>query len=327
MPVRGTNRRAFIAGLGGAAAWPLVARAQQSGKIPRVGVLWHAGNEQEEAIYLGALQKGLNDLGYVEGKNIELVNRFADEHYDRFDALAAELVEAKVDVIVGSLPSAALAAKRASTTIPVVVAYGAEYLIRDLAHPGGNVTGLSSMLFDLAGKHLEILKDAIVNLSTVALLYNANLSISYYLSQAQKAAVSLQVSLDEVDVRSPDDLEQGFSAIAKAHADAVLLTPDGLFYQQRERIAQAALANRVPSIGWNAQFADAGMLMSYGADAPDLFRRAAIYLDKILKGVNPADLPVEQPTKFEFIINLKTAKALNLAVPPSVLARADKIIE
>ena len=321
------KRRTFIAGLGSAAAWPMVARGQQSGKIPRIGVLWHAGNEQEEAIYLGALRQGLKDVGYQEGRNIELLNRFADEHYDRFDALATELVEAKVDIIVCSIPGAALAAKRATTTIPVVIAYGAEYLIQNLAHPGENITGLSTMMFDIAGKHLEILRDSIANLSTVALLNNPNRRTSYYQLQAQQGAASLQVSLDEVDVRSPEDLEQGFSTIAKAHADAVLITPDGLFYQQRERIAQAALANRVPSIGWTGQLADAGLLMSYGADAPDLFRRTAIYVDKILKGVDPADLPVEQPTKFEFVVNLKTAKALRLTIPASVLARADKVIE
>jgi putative ABC transport system substrate-binding protein len=325
------RRREFIALIGVATGWPLVARAEQSRKIPKVGILWHAGNEQEEAIYLGALRKGLNDLGYVEGKTIELVNRFADEHYDRFDALAAELVEAKVGIIVASVPNAALAAKRATTTIPVVLAYGGNYLAQGLAqtlaHPGGNVTGLSAMFPDLAAKHLEILKDCIANLSSAALLFNANAPYRQYISEVQKAADSLRISLRTVEVRSPDDLEQGFSAIANAHANAVLLAPDGLFFQQRKRIAELALANRVPTIAWTGDIADAGVLMSYGADAPDLFRRAATYVDKILKGANPADLPIEQPTKFELIINSKTAKALKLSIPPSVLARADKMIE
>jgi putative ABC transport system substrate-binding protein len=325
------RRREFIALIGVATGWPLVARAEQSRKIPKVGVLWHAGNEQEEAIYLGALRKGLNDLGYVEGKTIELVNRFADEHYDRFDALAAELVEAKVGIIVASVPNAALAAKRATTTIPVVLAYGGNYLAQGLAqtlaHPGGNVTGLSAMFPDLAARHLEILKDCIANLSSAALLFNANAPYRQYISEVQKAADSLRISLRTVEVRSPDDLEQGFSAIANAHANAVLLAPDGLFFQQRKRIAELALANRVPTIAWTGDIADAGVLMSYGADAPDLFRRAATYVDKILKGANPADLPIEQPTKFELIINSKTAKALKLSIPPSVLARADKMIE
>jgi putative ABC transport system substrate-binding protein len=267
----------------------------------------------------------------VEGKTIELVNRFADEHYDRFDALAAELVEAKVGIIVASVPNAALAAKRATTTIPVVLAYGGNYLAQGLAqtlaHPGGNVTGLSAMFPDLAAKHLEILKDCIANLSSAALLFNANAPYRQYISEVQKAADSLRISLRTVEVRSPDDLEQGFSAIANAHANAVLLAPDGLFFLQRKRIAELALANRVPTIAWTGDIADAGVLMSYGADAPDLFRRAATYVDKILKGANPADLPIEQPTKFELIINSKTAKALKLSIPPSVLARADKMIE
>jgi putative ABC transport system substrate-binding protein len=321
------KRRTFIAALGGAAAWPVAARAQQSGKIPRIGVLWHAGNEQEEAPFLGALRKGLNDLGYIEGKNIELLNRFADEHYDRFDPLARELVEAKVDVIVASVPGAGNAAKRATTTIPVVVAYGAEYLVQELAHPGGNLTGLSAMLFDLAGKQLEILKASIPNCSAVALLWNANTRFSQYRSRAQEGADALRVSLHVVEVRSPDELERAFSAIGNAHVDAVLLHPDALILVQGSRIAQLALAKGLPTIAWIGIMAEAGALLSYGADGPDLFRRAATYVDKILKGANPADLPVEQPTKFEFIINLKTAKALNLTIPPYVLATANKVIE
>ena len=326
------KRREFIAALGSAAAWPIAARAQ-SRKIPRIGVLWHAGNEKEEAIFLGALRQGLSDLGYIEGKNIELVNRFADEHYDRFDRLAAELLEAKVDIIVASIPPAAFAAKRVTTTAPVVLAYGSDYVAQGfaqtLAHPGGNVTGLSAMFVDLAAKHLEILKDCIGNLSSAALLFNANASkpARNYISEVQKTADSHRISLHVVEVGSLDGLEQGFSAIANAHANAVLIANDGLFFQQRERIAQLALANSLPTIAWTADVAAAGILMSYGADGPDLFRRAASYVDKILKGANPTDLPIEQPTRFEFVINLKTAKALKLAVPPSLLARADKVIE
>jgi putative tryptophan/tyrosine transport system substrate-binding protein len=325
------RRREFIAALGGAAAWPVVARAQQSGKIPRVGVLWHAGNEQEEAMFLGALRKGLNDLGYTEGKNIELVNRFADEHYDRFDRLTAELLDAKVDIIVASVPSAAISAKRITTAIPVVLAYGGDFqaqgLAQSLSHPGGNITGLSGMVTDLAGKQLEILRDSFANLSAVAVLSNPTTSLSQFAPQAQSAADVLRISVRVVNARSIDDLNQAFSTIANAHADAALLQPDGFLFQQRERIAQLALANRVPIRGWTADMANAGALMSYGADGPDLFRRTGDYIDKILRGANPADLPIQQPTKFEFIVNLKTAKALNLAIPPSVLARADKVIE
>ncbi len=320
------RRQAFIAGIGSAAAWPMLARGQQSGKIARVGDLWHAGNEQEEAPFLGPLRQGLNDLGYIEGKNIELLNR-ADEHYDRFDPLARELVQAKVDVIGASIPVAGNAAKHASTTIPVIVAYGAEYLIPELAHPGGNVTGLSAMLFTLAGKQLEILKLTIPNCLAVALLWNANTKFTQFRSHAQNAANALKISLHVVEVRSPTELDQAFSEISNAHDDAVLVHPDGLFTQQMERIAQLAIATRLPTVVWNGQMARAGAFMSYGADGPDLFRRAAEYIAKILKGANPADLPIEQPTKFQFVINLKTAQRLSLTIPPSVIARADEVIE
>jgi putative tryptophan/tyrosine transport system substrate-binding protein len=327
------RRRDFIAALFSAAAWPLAAHAQQSGKIPRIGVLWHAGNEQEEAIFLGALRKGLDDLGYVEGKNIELKNRFADEHYDRFDALAAELVEAKVDIIVASITSAALRAKRL-TTIPIVVAYGNNFvefgLAQSLAHPGGNVTGLSAVFVDLAAKHLELLNDSIAKLSAVTLLANATTTQLYrgaYISELQKAADALHVSLHVVQVSSPDELEQAISSAANAHSNAVLIQPDGLFFQQRKRIAELAMTKGLATIGWTVEIADAGALMSYGADAPDLFRRAATYVDKILKGTNPADLPIEQPTKLQLVINLKTAKSINMTIPSTVLFRADKVIE
>jgi putative ABC transport system substrate-binding protein len=326
------RRREFIMLLGGiSAAWPLNAGDQQITKVPRIGVLWHAGNEQEEAMNLGALRKGLNDLGYVEGKNIELMNRFADEHYDRFDALVAKLVEAKVDIIVASIGFAAFSAKRATTKIPIVLAYGGDFvaagLAQSLAHPGGNVTGLSGVFIDLAAKYVEILKDSIANLSVVALLYNAKQNWRAFVSEVQNAADSLRISLHVVEVGSPDQLREGFSAIANSHAQAVLLTPDGMFYQQRMRIADLAIANGVPTIGWMGEVAEAGALVSYGADTPDLFRRAATYVDKILKGADPSDLPIEQPTKFEFIINLKTAKAIGLTILPSVLARTDKVIE
>jgi len=325
------RRRAFLGILGGAAiAFPLTTLAQTA-KVPRVGVLWHAGNEQEEAIYLGAFRKGLNELGYVEGKNIELVNRFADEHYDRFEGLAAELVNAKVDVMVASIGYAAAAAKRITTTIPIVAAYGGDYvasgLAKSLSHPGGNVTGLSAIFEDLGGKQVEILKDCFGELSAVALLFNAASSLRAYISEVQKTADSLRVSLHVVEVQSPSHLDPGFSAIANSHAKAVMLTPDGMFYNERKRIAELSVAHSLPTIAWNLELAEAGALMSYGADARDLFRRAAGYVDKTFKGANPADMPIEQPTKLELVINLKTAKSINVTIPSTVLFRADKVIE
>jgi putative tryptophan/tyrosine transport system substrate-binding protein len=326
------RRRGFIALLGGAGVLPFAVGAQQQTRIPRIGVLWHGGNEQEEAINLAALRKGLNELGYVEGRNIELINRFADEHYDRFDALAAGLVEARVDIIVASLGFAAIGAKRVTTKIPIVCAYGGDFvaagLAQSLSHPGGNVTGLSGLVIDLAAKYLEILKDAVSNLSVVALLFNSTTNWRTFVSEVQNGADSLRISLRVVDVGSPDQLQEGlFAAVANSGAQAVLIEPDGIFWQHRKRIADLAISTRVPAIGWQGEIADAGALMSYGADTPDLFRRAATYVDKILKGANPADLPVEQPTKFEFIVNLKTAKAIGLTIPPSVLVRATKLIE
>src|SRR6516164_749957 len=275
------RRRGFIALLVSAVAWSFAARAQQQTRSSRIGVLWHGGNEQEEAMNLSALRKGLNELGYVDGKNIELINRFADEHYDRFDALAAELVEAKVDIIFASVGVAAISAKRVTTKIPIVLAYGGDFvaagLAQSLAHPCGDVTGLTGVFVDLAAKYLEFLKDSIANLSVVALLRNAKFKWPAFVSEVKDAADSLRVSLQVVEVESPDQLREKFSAIPNSHAQAVLLTPDGLFYQQRKRIADLAIANGVPTIGWMAEVADAGILMSYGADTPDLFRRAATY--------------------------------------------------
>jgi putative tryptophan/tyrosine transport system substrate-binding protein len=329
------KRRDFIALLSGAAvARPFAARAQQATKIPRIGVLWHAGNEQQEALFLGALRKGLNELDYVEGKNIELVNRFADEHYDRFDGLATELIKAKVDVIVGSVGVAALAAKRQTTSIPIIfIASGDPVgvgLVDTLARPGGNVTGTSNLVTDLASKNLELLKDCFSNLSTVGILANSSTNAAFfrsYVSAMQAAAEVLHVSVHVVGVRSPDEFERGFSEMGNAHVDAVIIMPDGMFNNDRKRIAELALAHKLPAIGWSAELAEAGALMSYGANIPDLFRYTAIYIDKVLKGTNPADIPVEQPVLFDFVVNLRTAKALGLSIPPTVLARADKVID
>jgi putative ABC transport system substrate-binding protein len=327
------RRRQFIRLIGGAAAaWPLAARAQQATKIPRIGVLWHAGNEQQEAMFLGALRKGLNELGYFEGKNIELVNRFADEHYDRFDGFAAELVKANVNVIVASVSPAAIAAKRQTASIPIIfVASGDPIgmgLVETLGRPGGNVTGTSHLGVDIADKNLEVLKDCFGNLSVVGILLNSNSPLfRSYTSAVRAAAEILHVTVHVIEVRSPDELERGFSESGNAHVHAVLLMPDGMFNNEKKRIAELALAHKLPVIAWSAELTEAGALMSYGANVVDLFRHTAVYIDKVLKGTNPADIPVEQPVRYDFVVNLRTAKALGLSIPPTVLARADKVIE
>src|SRR6476659_6274914 len=295
------RRREFIAAIGGAAAWPVVGRAEQSGKIPKVGVLWHAGNEQEEAVFLGALRQGLNYLGCTEGKNIEVLNRFADEHYDRFDALAKELIDAKVDVIVASIGFAALAAKRATSTIPIVFVAVPDpiglHLVESLAHPGGNLTGFATLSGDLVAKRLELLRDCLPKLSSVVLLHNPKSEVAgLVVGDAQTAARSANINLSLVEAQNPDELEAAFLRIVGRKPDAVMIGVDAMLYNERAKVAKLAIAHRLPAIGGTAQQAQAGLLMSYGADGIDIFRRSAIFVDKVLRGANPSDLPVEQPT-------------------------------
>ena len=314
------RRCTFIAGLGSTAAWPVVARAQQSKKLPRVGVLWHAGNEQEEAIYLRALRQGLNDVGYTEGKNIELLNRFADEHYDRFDALATELVKANVDVIVAIIPPSVIAAKKATSTIPIVFIGNADpvglHLVDSLAHPGGNLTGISGMFTDLTAKHLEILKDFLPGLSSAALVTNPNNPLArVYADNAQIASRAANVKLSILDVGRPDDLKKVFSVVDEQKSGAVILAADGMLYNERKQIADLAIAHRLPAIGAVREMTEAGLLLSYGPEFSDLFRRAGAYIDKILKGTKAADLPVELPTKFNLVVNLPTARAIGVTIP------------
>jgi putative tryptophan/tyrosine transport system substrate-binding protein len=325
------RRREFLAVLGGATAWPLAARAEQTAKIPKIGVLWHAGNEQEEAIYLAALRQGFSQLGYLEGKNFILENRFAEERYDRFDSLAHELVEANVEVLVASIVPAAFAAKRATTKIPIVVVLGGDPvgigLANSLARPGGNLTGLSNMSAELSTKQLQILKEAIPRLSKVALLYNPKMPYQRYVTDWLVAAQTLDMSIHLVEVTKPSEFDHALSEIAEAKVEGIQIAPDGILYNNRKQLAEFALTIRLPTIAWVREMADAGALMSYGLSNLECFRRAAAYVDKILKGTSPGELPIEQPTKFEFVINLTTAKALGFSVPPSLIARADEVIE
>jgi putative ABC transport system substrate-binding protein len=335
MQVGRSSRRAFIAGLGGAAVWPLIVRAQQTGsaiKSPRIGVLWHAGSAEEEEVYLSVVRKAFNDLGYIEGKNIELVHRFPAEKPDRFRALAQELVESKVDAIIAVTELGALEAKRATTTIPVVFVVVPDPigvgLVEGLARPGGNVTGLSLMAVDLSGKSLSLLKEAVPKLSRVGLLVDPTVPTAQPFTSAYRAAAAtLGLSLLPVDVPTSDAIEQAFSGFAQDGADGVVIAGSAMQFNERARIGSSALAQKLPTIVDNAEMVPYGPLLSYGQDFSDFFRRSAGYVDKILKGAKPADLPVEQPTKFKLVINLKAAKALGLSMPQTLLAQADEVIE
>jgi putative ABC transport system substrate-binding protein len=328
------ERRRFIEVIvGGLLAAPLGAEAQQRGRIPLVGVLWHAGSAEEEAVYLGAFRQGLNELGYVEGSTIRLENRFPNEEPERFVSLAVELAERKVDVLVAVTRLAASAAQRATTTIPIVFIVVPDpvgsKLVESLGRPGGNITGLTHIALELSAKRLQILKDALPRVSRVALLVNGNdqAQSQRYISESQAAAVALGLTVQPVELRTPRDFEPAFDKIMEGHLQAVAVGADGLFYQGRAQMAQAALKRRLPLVVYSRETLEVGALLSYGANQQEIFRRGAVYVDKILKGAKPADIPVEQPTKFDLIINLKTAKVLGLTIPQSLLLRADEVIQ
>jgi putative tryptophan/tyrosine transport system substrate-binding protein len=327
------GRREFIMLLGGAAvAWPLAARGQQKGKVPVVGVLWHAGSAEQEGSNFNALVEGFNALGYVDGKNIRLEHRFPNEIPDRFNSMAAELVAAKVDVLVSVGATAAPYVKNATTTIPVVFSVVSDpiaaKLVDSLARPGGNVTGLTYFAEELAAKRLQFLKDGIPSLSRVGLLVNPNTYLSGpYIQESQVAATKLGLFLETFEARSLDDLEPAFNKIAEAGMQAVSIIPEGVFYQGRAIIPKLALARHLPTCVWSRETLEPGALMSYGPDLLTILRRTAIYVDKILKGAKPGELPVEQPTRLQLFINLKTAKALGIELPAALLSNADDLIE
>jgi len=330
----GIGRRQFISALGGAAAaWPLTARAQQSlKKVPVVGVLWHAGSAEEEGVYLNVVLKAFSDLGYVEGQNIKLEHRFPAEQPDRFQTSARELVDIKPGAIVAVTVLGAVELKKLTSTIPIVFALvpdpiGAG-LVESLARPGGNATGLSLMTNDLSGKRLELLKEAVPNLSRVAFLVErADPNRVRAIKTNQVAAEALGILQWAAEIATADDIEPVFAKIAQERADGVAWAGGGLLFVERARMGAAAMAYRLPAMVSVAEEVPYGPLMSYGQDLPDYFRRAVVYTDKILKGAKPADLPVEQPTKLKLVLNLKTAKALGLTVPNTLLVSADEMIE
>jgi putative tryptophan/tyrosine transport system substrate-binding protein len=327
------KRRTFITLLGATAAWPLAARGQQTAKAPQIGYL--AGNLATMSHLTAAFLRGLRELGYEEGHNIDIQYRDAEGNYDRLPALAADLVALKVDVIVVPNTPAALAAQRATVNIPIVLAWTVDPvssgLVAGLARPGGNITGLSFLAPELVGKRLELLMEAVPSTRRVALLWHpgdyGERTEKDMLQAAEVAAQALGIGLEVVAARGVEDFDRAFSDIVRAGMNAVTVQSTNIFFIERNRLVRKMAESRLPAVYLTREFVDAGGLMSYSANVPDMFRRAASYVDKILKGARPSDLPVEQPIKFELVINLKTAKALGLDVPPSLLARADEVIE
>ena len=322
------RRREFIALLGGAAAaWPVAGRAQQAKKTPRIGVLW-----PNPPATFDFMRQGLKDFGYVEGQNINFEFRWAEGRLDQLPELAAELVRLQVDVIVTLAPQATLAAKGATQTIPIVfVAMGdplASGVVASLARPGANLTGTTRMISEMSAKHAELLKEAVPSLAKLAVLWNpTNSSHRPALQAADAAARSLSLQVHPLEVRSPAELDSIFAAIVRERADGVLFIADPIFFIQLKRMVDLVASNRLPAICNFTEFPKLGGLMGYAPSLPDEFRHAASHIDKILKGAKPADLPVEQPTRFQLVINLKTAKALGITMPPQLLARADEVIE
>jgi putative ABC transport system substrate-binding protein len=319
------RRREFIVGLGSAVAWPVVARAQ---KIWRIGFIAHGQSKAYEA----ALFERLQQLGYVEGRNIIIERRYAQGSAERFQEFAAEMVRLKADVIIVNTTPAALAAKNATTTIPIVIPTAIDPvgtgLITNLARPGGNITGGAVLYAELATKRLELLKEVVTGLSRTAVLWNgANPANALAWKETQGAARALGVTLQSHEVQGPKDFEVAFAKMAEERPDALLVLDDALTVQYQKEIVDFATEKRLPSVFAGKERVEAGGLMSYGPNLSDQFRRAGDYVDKILRGAKPADLPVEQPTKFELVINLKTAKALGLTIPETLLATADEVIQ
>jgi putative tryptophan/tyrosine transport system substrate-binding protein len=325
------DRRAFLAGTGAVLlSAPPAAEAQPTGKVPRIGFLGLA-SASSFGKQVEALRAGLRDLGYLEGKNVVIDYRWAEGKYDRLSDLAGELVRLGVDVLVTHGTPGALAAKRATTTIPIVVATSADAvasgLVESLARPRGNITGSTYFIPELSAKRLEIFKEPFPHTSRMAVLVNPDNPAMVPIIQAMEGtARSLKMGLQQFPVRGPNEFDGAFSAMTKSRVDAVAIIEEPMFQANAGVLAGLAMQKRLPSAGFK-EFAEAGGLLGYGVDIVGLFRRAAYFVDRILKGAKPADLPIEQPTKFELVINLKTAKALGLTIPPSVLGRADEVIQ
>jgi len=322
------RRREFISAVAGATVWPLAARAQHTGKMWRIAFITHAPNPDHD----DELFESLRALGYVEGQNIVVERRYAQGKAERFQEFAAEMVRLKVDLIITNTTPAALAAKNLTTTIPIVIPTAIDPvgtgLIASLARPGGNITGGAILTGELAAKRLELLKEVVSSLSRTAVLWNsANPANALAWRETQGAARALGVTLQSHEVQSPQDFEIAFARMAEERSDALFVLDDAMTMQYRKEIAEFAIQKRLPSVFATKDRVKAGGLMSYGPQYSEMMRRAASLVDKILRGAEPANLPMEQPTTFELVINLKTAKAIGLTVPPPLLTRADEVIE
>jgi putative ABC transport system substrate-binding protein len=331
------DRRAFLARTGAVLlAAPFAAEAQQAGKVARIGFLVTGSLESREArAILDAFRQGLRERGYVEGQNIVIEYRSADGKIERLPGLAIELVRLKVDLIIAGNTPMARAAQQATTSIPIVGSVMGDPvgdgLVASLARPGGNITGLTFLGPELVPKRLGLLKEALPRVSRVAALWHpgsfGDRTIRDMLKETEAAARTLGVQLQLVEVRGPDDFDRAFSTMTKERTEALVQVPSTMLFNERRHIVALVTKHRLPSMFHAREFVELGGLISYGASITDLYRRAATYVDKILKGARPADLPVEQPTKFELVINLKTAKALGLTIPQSLLLRADEVIQ
>jgi len=324
------RRRKFVALLGGVAAWPFAARAQQKA-MPVIGVL-NTGSLNPSSPFMDAFRQGLSEAGYVEGQNLAIEYRWAEGHYDRLPALAADLVDRKVDLIMASSPPSALAAKSATSTIPIVFRSGADPvgdgLIASLAHPGGNLTGVSFIADELTAKRLALLSELVPRAGVIALLMNPNnATAERVIRDVQEAARTNGLQLHVLKASSEREIDSAFASLVQLHVDALVVGADPFLSTRREQLVTLASRRAIPAIYAWREFAAIGGLISYGSSLTAAFRLVGAYAGKILKGTKPADLPVEQPTKYELVINLKTAKALGITVPPTLLASADEVIE
>ena len=327
------RRRTFLGTLaGGLLAAPLAAESQVAGKVYRIGLLDYSAPDPGRQAWWNAFRQRMRELGYVDGQNVTFEPRFAQSDDDRVQTLAAELVGLKVDLIVTAGQNAAIAAKRTTSTLPVVMATGSDPvalgLVTSLRQPGGNVTGMTSINSELAAKRLDLVKTIAPRASRIAMLWDRRDTASRLgVQETEAAGKAAGLVIQSVPVDSGSGLEAVFAGVARGGAGALIISSTARLFTSRKRFAELAVKHRLPTVVGAREYAEAGGLVSYGTDYPDLFRHAATFVDKILKGAKPADLPMEQPTKFELVINLKTAKALGLTIPPALLQRADQVIE